>query len=73
MKSFILVLLSLVFGVTWSQNTITGKIVTENKQPVQAAIISLLDVKTNGFIKGELSNEISFNNPSHGTAACTNS
>ncbi|SHH41536.1 outer membrane beta-barrel family protein [Winogradskyella jejuensis] len=57
MKSFILLLLSLVFGVTWSQNTITGKIVTENKQSVQAAIISLLDVQTNGFIKGELSNE----------------
>ena len=57
MKSFILLLLSLVFGVAWSQNTISGKINTENKQPVQAAIISLLDAETNGFIKGELSNE----------------
>lgn len=56
MKAFALLLL-FTFGSALAQNTITGKIVTENQQPIPAAIISLLDAETNTFVKGELSND----------------
>ncbi|WP_282044125.1 outer membrane beta-barrel family protein [Winogradskyella flava] len=56
MKAIALLLL-FTFGSALAQNTITGKIVTENQQPIPAAIISLLDAETNTFVKGELSND----------------
>ncbi|TBN04813.1 TonB-dependent receptor [Hyunsoonleella flava] len=56
MKPFTLVLL-LVFGTTVAQNSISGTLVTENQQPIPAAIISLLDAGTNDFVKGELSKD----------------
>ncbi|WP_299116676.1 TonB-dependent receptor [uncultured Winogradskyella sp.] len=56
MKPFTLLLLFL-FGSITAQNSITGKIISEDQQPVPSAIISLLNTETNGFAKGELSDD----------------
>ncbi|MBV7268596.1 outer membrane beta-barrel family protein [Winogradskyella luteola] len=57
MKPFTLLLL-LLFGSITAQNSITGKIISEDQQPVPSAIISLLNTETSGFIKGELSDDL---------------
>jgi outer membrane receptor protein involved in Fe transport len=43
--------------VSFSQNTIKGKIVDDENQPLEAAVISLIDVPSNKFLKAALSNE----------------
>ena len=60
MKFFTSLLILFVVGLTTAQNSITGKVVTENGQPVPSAIVSLLDSETNAFIKGELSDDTGY-------------
>ncbi|WP_299123816.1 outer membrane beta-barrel family protein [uncultured Winogradskyella sp.] len=57
MKFFIALLILTTCGLTTAQNTITGKIVTQDQKPVPSAILSLLNSDSNAFIKGELSND----------------
>ncbi|NRB61022.1 MAG: TonB-dependent receptor [Winogradskyella sp.] len=57
MRAFTSILIMLIFGLTTAQNSITGKVVTENQQPVASAIVSLIDSEANDFVKGELSND----------------
>lgn len=57
MKLLTTCILLFITNITLAQNTIAGKIVTENQQSVPSAIISLLNSETNNFIKGELSND----------------
>jgi outer membrane receptor protein involved in Fe transport len=57
MKRYFIIISLLYFNISFSQNTITGKVVDENQQPVASAIISLLKSDSKEFIKGELSND----------------
>jgi outer membrane receptor protein involved in Fe transport len=69
MKLFTLIFL-FFFSSTIAQNSISGKVVSETQEPVPSAIISLLNSKTKGFIKGELSDDsgnFKFKNISNGT------
>ena len=43
--------------VSFSQNTIKGKIVDDENQPLEAAVISLIDASNKKFLKAALSNE----------------
>ena len=70
MKSFILFITLLFFNTVSAQNTIIGKVVTNDLQPVPSAILSLLNSETNEFIKGELTGNkgtFQFNNIDNGS------
>lgn len=57
MKTIITFIAMLIITSLTAQNTITGKVVSENKTPVPNAIISLLTSSDNTFIKGGLTND----------------
>lgn len=56
MKLYTLFLLCL-FGSLTAQNSISGKISSQDEQVIPSAIISLLNAETNGFVKGVLSDD----------------
>ncbi|WP_411894545.1 TonB-dependent receptor domain-containing protein [Winogradskyella sp. A2] len=62
MKPIITFIAMLIMSTLTSQNTISGKVVSENKAPVANAIISLISSSDNAFIKGGLTNENGFFN-----------
>jgi outer membrane receptor protein involved in Fe transport len=58
MKSYLfLIIFLLCITTTTAQSIIRGKIVDEENQPLEAAVISLIDASNNKFLKAALSNE----------------
>lgn len=55
--SFILICIPFISSKLYAANTITGRIIDNKKHPIEFATISLLNSKTNKYIKGEVSNE----------------
>lgn len=61
MKAKILILLFVCIQASiFSQNSIKGKIVDDENQPLEAAVISLIDASNKKFLKAALSNEEGF-------------
>lgn len=56
MKLYTLFFLCL-FGSLTAQNSISGKITSQDQKVIPSAIISLLNAETNGFVKGALSDD----------------
>ncbi|APY09329.1 TonB-dependent receptor [Winogradskyella sp. J14-2] len=57
MKRLLQLTVVLSINFAFAQNSITGKVVDANNQPISNAIVSLLNAETSAFIKGELTNE----------------
>lgn len=58
MRFYVFLIISfLTITVSVAQNSIKGTIVDEDKQPLEAIVISLLDAKSKQFLKAALTNE----------------
>jgi iron complex outermembrane receptor protein len=56
-RSFLLACMAFIFIQSHAANSITGRIIDNKKQPIGFATVTLLNSKTNKYVKGETSNE----------------
>jgi len=55
-KSFLVAAMAFLFVQLHAANSITGRIIDIKKQPIEFATVTLLNSKTNKYVKGEVSN-----------------
>ena len=55
-KSFLVASMAFLFVQLHAATSITGRIIDNKKQPIEFATVSLLNSKTNKYVKGEVSN-----------------
>ena len=56
-KVFLLALIGITFPVTLSAQTISGKLIDENSQPLSYANVVLLSLPDSAFVSGTISGE----------------